>query len=184
MYTEIDVGSIIRNIRIEKNMLLKEVAEKSGISSSMLSQIEKGNANPSLNTIKEIASVLQVPIYKFFIDKDTKENIKINKKDDRKMMTMGDMRYELISPEKDTKLEMMEMIFHKKNAISSVKQRSHNGEEVAILTSGKVKIQINQHEAVLNVGDAVHIPSLTPHKWINIYDGESRVIFVVTPPEF
>lgn len=48
MNKEINVGNIIKNIRIEKGIMLKEVAEKCGISSSMLSQIEKGTANQSL----------------------------------------------------------------------------------------------------------------------------------------
>lgn len=66
MNKEINVGNIIKDIRIKKGIMLKEVAEKCGISSSMLSQIEKGNANPSLNTIREIARVLDVPLFKFF----------------------------------------------------------------------------------------------------------------------
>ena len=57
MNKEINVGNTIKNIRTSKGILLKEVAEKCGISSSMLSQIEKGTANPSLNTIREIAHV-------------------------------------------------------------------------------------------------------------------------------
>ena len=62
MNKEINVGITIKNIRKAKKLLLKDVALKCGISSSMLSQIEKGNANPSLNTIKSIAQVLEVPL--------------------------------------------------------------------------------------------------------------------------
>lgn len=58
MNKEVNIGITIKKIRNEKKMLLKDVAEKANISSSMLSQIEKGNANPSLNTLKTIAYVL------------------------------------------------------------------------------------------------------------------------------
>ena len=57
MNIEIDIGSRIKSIRLEKGILLKDLAKQCGISSSMLSQIEKGNANPSLNTIKSVAKV-------------------------------------------------------------------------------------------------------------------------------
>ena len=57
MNKEVNVGLRIKNIRIEKNLLLKEVADRCGVSSSLLSQIEKGTANPSLNTIKAIAQL-------------------------------------------------------------------------------------------------------------------------------
>lgn len=68
MNKEVNIGITIKKIRNEKKMLLKDVAEKANISSSMLSQIEKGNANPSLNTLKTIAYVLEVPLFKFFIE--------------------------------------------------------------------------------------------------------------------
>ena len=41
MNKEVNIGITIKKIRNEKKMLLKDVAEKANISSSMLSQIEK-----------------------------------------------------------------------------------------------------------------------------------------------
>lgn len=73
MNKEINVGTTIKNIRIERKILLKDIAEKCNISSSMLSQIEKGNANPSLNTLKFIAQALEVPLFKFFIEAESHE---------------------------------------------------------------------------------------------------------------
>ncbi|EHO18370.1 hypothetical protein HMPREF9466_02327 [Fusobacterium necrophorum subsp. funduliforme 1_1_36S] len=81
MNYEINIGKTIKNIRISKGLLLKEVASKCDISSSMLSQIEKGNANPSLNTIKAIAQALEVPLFTFFINsEETKYTFHIVKK--------------------------------------------------------------------------------------------------------
>ena len=74
MNKKLNVGNNIKNIRIDKGFMLKEVAEKCGISSSMLSQIEKGTANPSLNTIREIANVLDIPLFKFFMEPEKEEN--------------------------------------------------------------------------------------------------------------
>lgn len=185
MNKEIKVGNIIKNIRINKKFLLKDIAKKAGISASMLSQIEKGTANPSLNTIKEIASALDVPLFKFFIEPESKKNnISILKKDDRKIMVSKNITYELFSPEINTNLECMEMIFHKKNSESSNKPKSHRGEEVAVVLKGKVQIEIEGATAIMTEGDSVHIPSLKSHKWTNLNNDKSIVLFVVTPPEF
>ena len=121
MDKEINVGAIIKRIRIEKGLLLKDVAEKCEISSSMLSQIEKGNANPSLNTIKSIAQALEIPLFKFFIEPE-KEDISINilKKEDRKIINTKKIRYELLSPEGPTNIECMKMTFTEKNAETSI----------------------------------------------------------------
>lgn len=185
MNNELNVGNIIKNIRINKNLLLKDIATKAGISSSMLSQIEKGTANPSLNTIKEIANALDVPLFKFFIESnDNKKNIFILKKNNRKTIVSKNIKYELVSPNTDTNLEFMEMTLNKKGTVSSLNPKSHEGEEIALVLKGKVLIQIEDCEAIMNEGDSVHIPPLKAHQWTNLNDDESVVIFVVTPPNF
>lgn len=185
MNKEINVGNIIKNIRISKGIMLKEVAEKCGISSSMLSQIEKGTANPSLNTIREIAHVLDVPLFKFFMEPDKEENnISILKKENRKIMGSKNITYELLSPDVDTALEYMKMVLKKNGSETSVEPKAHKGEEIAVLLRGKVKITIENQSAVMEQGDSVHIPALKPHKWTNLGENEAVIMFAVTPPEF
>ena len=185
MYNEINVGSTIKNIRTSKGIMLKEVAEKCGISSSMLSQIEKGTANPSLNTIREIAHVLEVPIFKFFMAPEKEEdNITILKKEKRKIIESKNLRYELLSPEVETDIECMKMILQKNGSETSTQPKAHKGEEVAVLLKGKVQIIIENQSAILEEGDSVHIPALKAHKWINLGEEEAVIIFAVTPPEF
>ena len=185
MNKEINVGITIKNIRKAKKLLLKDVALKCGISSSMLSQIEKGNANPSLNTIKSIAQVLEVPLFKFFIDSE-KENYEFHllKKDDRKIISTEYVTYELLSPDVETNIECMQMTLIGKNAETSVKPMAHKGEEIAVLLNGKVKLTIGKFSVVLSSGDSIHIPSMAPHKWTNLQSEKSAVISSVSPPEF
>ena len=185
MNKEINVGITIKNIRKSKKLLLKDVALKCGISSSMLSQIEKGNANPSLNTIKSIAQVLEVPLFKFFMDwEQEKYEFHLLKKDDRKIISTEYVTYELLSPDVETNIECMQMTLIGKNAETSVKPMAHKGEEIAVLLNGKVKLTIGKFSIVLSSGDSIHIPSMAPHKWTNLHTEKSVVIFSVSPPEF
>ena len=185
MNKEINIGNIIKTIRTNKKIMIKEVAEKCSISSSMLSQIEKGTANPSLNTIREIANVLDVPLFKFFIEPEKENNsISILKKEDRKIISTNYLTYESLSPDVETNLEYMKMTLHKSDAETSPIPMAHKGEEIAILIKGKVKITIENQSVIMEQGDSVHIPPLKAHKWTNIGAEEAIVMFVVTPPEF
>lgn len=185
MNKEINVGNMIKTIRTSKGIMVKEVAEKCGISSSMLSQIEKGTANPSLNTIREIANVLEVPLFKFFIEPEKENNsISILKKEDRKIISANYLTYESLSPDIETNLEYMKMILHRAGVETSSIPMSHKGEEIAVLMKGKVKITIENQSAIMEEGDSVHIPPLKAHKWTNVGEEEAVVIFAVTPPEF
>ena len=64
---DINIGEKILDYRKAKNMNIKELAAKSGVTSSMLSQIERGLANPSINSLKNIAKALEIPIFNFFV---------------------------------------------------------------------------------------------------------------------
>ena len=138
MCNEIDIGIKIKEIRIKKGILIKDLAKKCGISSSMLSQIEKGNANPSLNTIKSIAKELGVPIFQFFMEYDEPENrINILKEKDRKVISTREVTYELLSPETSSNIEFIRMILNEKGLESSIEPMPHKGEEVAFFIKRK-----------------------------------------------
>lgn len=68
------VGNNIRRLRENKKMQQKSLAEKAGITQSMLSQIEKGIKNPSLQVGKEIADILGCKIEDLLVE-DTKQVI-------------------------------------------------------------------------------------------------------------
>lgn len=185
MNNEVNVGLTIKTIRTQKGISLKEVAYKSKISSSMLSQIESGSANPSLNSIRAIANVLDIPLFKLFLENtDNKKGIKIIKEEDRKTISTKDVNYELISPNQSIDLEFMKMTLKEKGAETSALPKPHKGEEVALLLSGEVKIIIGDSSAKMVAGDSVYIPASESHKWVNLSDGESIVLFAVTPSEF
>ena len=61
-----NLGLRIQSIRQKQNLTLKEVADKANITSSMLSQLERGKANPSVETLRKEASALEVPLFAFF----------------------------------------------------------------------------------------------------------------------
>ena len=59
-YLSHNVAVNLKQIRLSKGMSLGEVAEQTGVSKSMLAQIEKGTANPSLGVLGKITSGLRI----------------------------------------------------------------------------------------------------------------------------
>ena len=66
------LGALLRAIRNSRHLTIKEVAAKAGISSSLLSQIERNRISPSLDTLLQVLEVYGVPPNKFFKDYDLK----------------------------------------------------------------------------------------------------------------
>ena len=67
MDEELKIGRKVQQFRKKQSGLsLRELAARVELSPSMLSQIENGAVNPSINTLKNIAQALRVPLFRFF----------------------------------------------------------------------------------------------------------------------
>ena len=77
------IGDIIKEIRKDKQMTLKILSEKSGVSKAMLSQIESAKVNPTISTVWKIATGLDVEINELTRVVSAKSrNFTLTKKDD------------------------------------------------------------------------------------------------------
>ena len=77
------LGQTVLNYRKKNKMTIREFADYAGISTSLISQIERGHANPSLSVLELIAKALNVPLFTLFINEIDTDSL-ISKKKDRK----------------------------------------------------------------------------------------------------
>ncbi|MEG0069158.1 MAG: helix-turn-helix domain-containing protein [Cetobacterium sp.] len=182
---EINLGLKIKKFRIEKNLNLKELSEMIGSTSALLGQIEKGITNPSINTLKNIALALEIPLYKFFLGEDSKKSsiVRANERKIIKTPKEIGISYELLSPEPQTNIEFM-LLTLEQNSKSSDKEIGHEGEEVAFILEGEVNLNLEGEIVTLYKGDSIKIDRLTKHSWENIQSEVAKVIFAITPPKF
>lgn len=182
---EADISKNITLYRKDKGLTIKELANLIGVTPSLLSQIEKGTANPSINTLKQISTALNIPLFNFFISEVQTEELVVRKDNRNKIIFSEDdsFTYELLTPNTKGDIEFMLMKIPPKEA-SSKDLFNHKGEEVAYVTKGKVKLYLLDDIIELNSGDSVKIPPYSKHKWENDSDIDCEVVFAVTPPSF
>lgn len=181
---DVNVGEKVKEYRLAKKMSLRELAEKTGVSPSMISQIENNTANPSINTLKCIAYELQIPLYKFFQNDEAHDKL-IVRKGEYKLLghAENEVQYKLLTQDVDGAIEccLMDIPAH---GISAAKAYGHIGEEVSFVISGQTDVYVSGIKYHLNEGDAIRIPPTAPHRWENNSDEPVRVIFSITPPSF
>ena len=182
---DLEIGKKVRSYRTERKMTIRELAQQTGLTPSMLSQIERDQVNPSINTLKMISKVLGVPMFYFF-----KEDVQVQdlvvRRDMRK--TIGrpehkDVRYDLLTPDISGSIEFCLMRIPPESDSMLVPQ-SHSGEEVAYVDEGDVEITVAGVCYELHEGDSIRIPQFTEHTWKNKSDQMVKVIFALTPPSF
>src|SRR5437899_3316895 len=63
------LGPRLRQLRSQRDLTIAQLAEKAGVSSGMISQIERGNANPSIKTLQRLRAALGVNLWEFLDEK-------------------------------------------------------------------------------------------------------------------
>lgn len=182
---DINIGEKILEYRKLKDYSIKDLSDKSGVTSSMLSQIERGLANPSINSLKSIAKALEVPIFNFFISPLDTSSLLV-RSNQRKKMTLADnddFIYELLSPNTRGAIGMMLMTLSPGSS-SSADLMDHPGEEEAFVKKGQVELYLHDQVIVLEEGDSIRILPHMSHRWHNPFKTEAQVVFAVTPPLF
>ncbi|RVU54532.1 helix-turn-helix domain-containing protein [Anaerosphaera multitolerans] len=182
-----NLGININKYRQKLGFSIRELAEQINISSSMLSQIEKGTANPSLNTLRGIAAALDIPVFSLFIEEDESDTIVV-RKEDRLQIKHGiamdeRIHYNLLVPDLKGDIEFCELVLSSK-LYSLDELKSHKGEEVALCTKGRIELHLENKIIRLNEGDSVRIPKNTLHRWKNPNEEECKLVFAITPPSF
>ncbi|MGG4132165.1 helix-turn-helix domain-containing protein [Paenibacillus illinoisensis] len=176
------IGKKIEQYRKDNSWSIRELAALAGITPSMLSQIERGLANPSLQTLKVLATALDVPTFYFFIEETPTAELVV-RSNERKKMIVGNLTYELVSPDFSGTLATAIMRISP-GASSSDTPLAHKGEEVAFVMEGKIKVYLSKDEYILEAGDSLKIPAFMKHKWENNFDDDAVVLFSVSPPAF
>lgn len=181
---DLGLGKKIQNYRLNKKFTIKELAEKIGVTSSMLSQIERDLVNPSIATLRAISKALDVPLFMFFKEESSEELVV--RKNSRKSIGLpesNEISYELLTPDTKGSIEFCLMDIPSNTCTEELGQ-SHQGEEVAFILKGKVEIIVGSRHYILEEGDSIRIPALIEHKWINSTNENVKVIFAITPPSF
>ena len=69
------LGSNLKRIRTERHWTLEALARESGLSTGMLSQMERGTGNPSFKTLYRLAKALRMPLGSFLVEVDRPDRI-------------------------------------------------------------------------------------------------------------
>jgi len=176
------IGQNIQKIRKQKQFTLDILAERSGVSKSMLSQIESEKVNPTVATVWKIARGLGVELDALLkgLDKSARkfqvirsENIAVLDTED------NGPHIKVLSPiEMAEDLEIYLLDFERGSALHS-KPHEPKSEEYLTVLDGKIRVRAGENESELGTGDSIIYHCDVEHSIENIHDGPSKVHMIV-----
>ncbi|WP_066291639.1 cupin domain-containing protein [Bacillus sp. FJAT-29937] len=178
-----EVSRKIKEIRIEMGLTLKDLSEKTDLSVSFLSQVERGASSIAITSLKKIADSLKVPITIFFEDFTTNNHlIKVEDQKPFQIQGTGNQYVRLGGEFLGRTIEPLLVKFPPGQLDD--KKNSHPGEEFYYVLDGTLIVEIEEKEYVVKAGDSIHFPSNIPHTMTNPTNKDVSVLAVVTPVLF
>ena len=170
----------IRQLRKQHDWTLEQLASLSGVSRSMLSQIERGSANPTLGVAHRIAQAFGLSLGDLVETNEQTGRIEVIRADDETYFFRDDeqCRIRTLSPlhlEKST--EFYELVL-KPNGVLTSSPHFEGTREFLTVQKGTVKVTANQGTNELSKGDSAHYSADVPHQIENIGRGEAIAFLV------
>nr|WP_108022510.1 XRE family transcriptional regulator [Melghirimyces profundicolus] len=177
------IYSEIKRIRLQKQITLKHLSERTGLSVSFLSQVERGSSSLAITSLKKISDGLGVHISHFFQDSGN-QRYTVKKEDYQPFRIEGSIaEYVRLSGEfAERRLEPMLVTLDPLQVQETV--FSHPGEEFFFVLEGEVKVYVEGEEYLLKKGEAIHYPSRLQHYWMNPLNQRAQILCVLTPVIF
>jgi transcriptional regulator with XRE-family HTH domain len=206
MTTDQDVGLRIKSRRKELDFTIRELARRTGLSASFISQVERSKTKISLDSLRLIAEHLDTPIHQFFTEPEPEvsytaavapceDNIDQPPLIEYTPIVRAGCRPRLYLPDSGVNYELlvkdltrnMEPIFGRLSpGTGNVARRLRKPtEEFIFVLAGKLLIGINEKEYILNPGDSIYFEGYELQKIACASETEDVIwISVITPPVF
>lgn len=183
------LGAKLRHLRTSRELTIAQLAEQAGVSSGLISQIERGNSNPSIKTLQRLRAALGVNLWEFLDDRAASRSGEVSapeastfvcRKSDRQRIVVGASRLikELLSPRNDRNLRFM--IISLPPGGESEDVIIGQGEKGGLVTQGQVRLTVGAEDSDLGEGDSFQFPSSIPHKLSNPHDAPAQVIWIMS----
>jgi transcriptional regulator with XRE-family HTH domain len=179
-----DIGRRIRNLRHIKGLTLKDLADRTLCSESMLSKVENGKAQVSLTLLHRIVHSLDITITALFSESRADQGVVTRAKDRStfRIDANGSRLERLIPPNLGHLLEGNLHILEPGGGSDGI--LTHEGEEVGYVLNGVFELTVSGVQYLLHSGDSFVYRSEEPHSYRNPGKETTRVLWVSTPPTF
>jgi XRE family transcriptional regulator, regulator of sulfur utilization len=176
------VGARVRALREGLDLSLRDLADRSGVSAPMLSQVERGETSPTLAVAERIASGLDLSLSQL-LRLDEGEGVDVVRRAERRRGGVGGHRYEVLTPPRPG--QRAEVSLHELRPGGATggpddpPRHEPGARETTVVLNGRLRLHCAGAQHELDEGDAVTFDADLPHRFENPGDAPARFYAVV-----
>ena len=178
-----NVGAKVRELRQQRGLSLRALAELCGISPNTVSLIERGTSSPSVDTLQHLARGLDVPIVSFFESGDTEARMVLTLSYDRVRSEAPGMTIEHLGRGLAGHPFASFLITMEPGASTADVPMEHTGAEWVYCLEGYVVYEVDSKEYRLMPGDSLLFEASLHHRWRNPGSTQSRMLLILAAGE-
>ncbi len=181
-----DLGQKLRQLRLRKKIALVDLGKHTGLSASMLSQLENGKLIPTLPTLARIATVFDVGLEHFFSDQRARKTFSIVRAAERlRFPDLPDSPvpgffFEVLAFGATDKSIGAYLAEFPPRDSHAARPHQHDGAEFIHVLQGVLAVNYQTEEHTLAAGDSVYFDASEPHSYVGHSQEPARAIVVTT----
>ncbi len=183
---EVQVGANIRKMRESRGQSLQDLAERTGFSAALLTQIENRMTSPPLGTLVKIANAFDTTVSSLLGEREEHE-FSIVRKADRHIVSRVGLKeggrssylYESLGAGKAGRKMEPFLVRLQPIVDRNLLRNSHEGEEFIFVLHGSVEVVLDRYSDVLVEGDSIYYNSSIPHHVHSADENEALILAVL-----
>lgn len=178
------MGKRIKSRRENQGLQMNELSNKIGVTPSLISQIEKGKAFPSIVTLKKVAEALHTTVGELIGENENKITHPLVKPQDRRLAkenNKGTSSFLLSNHIARKQIEPYIICFEENSDSQEIMTSNFPGQEFCYVIKGKFEVVINGDNYIIEEGDSFYFDSNRKHIFKNISDVKAELLWVITP---
>ncbi|MFH0731358.1 MAG: cupin domain-containing protein [Candidatus Omnitrophota bacterium] len=178
------IGEIIKRLRKDRKVTLRELSEKSNVALATLCRIEKGKMTGTVKSHGDIAKAFNLSLSELYSGFEIKlKKIEIQHHDSSadKFIHNDKASFDILTKNVLLKKMMPVLLKLEKGAVTSVEQAPKGSEKFLYVLEGKMQAVIGNIPYLLAKGDSFYFDASLPHYWKNSSKNTARVLCITTP---
>ena len=184
LLSEYELGAKLRRLRLKKKIALTELGKHTGLSASMLSQLENGKLVPTLPTLVRIAMVFDVGMEYFFGTKRREGLFEVVRGDERMVFPCEAeaerpaFSFEVLAFKANNKPIEAYLAHFPQRLAGEEKAHAHPGAELLYVLEGSLEVTYQDDSVVLEAGDSAYFDATEMHSYRGVSETPARAMVI------
>lgn len=178
---ESEMGARIREFRQARKLTLRELALRAATSPGFLSQLERGQVNASVGTLRRLCEGLGITLPDLFTDHPA-SGPRILRKHDRPEIHVSDTSAKYLLSQKPLRNLEVYVAEFAPGGTAGEAYVHDDSQEILLVLSGTVILELDGANHRLDAGDSAEYRTSVPHTVHNTGDEHAELLWIVSPP--